>query len=86
MEAIQVIVKRMMVAFFAFGLGVASAFGDGAVGPSECPSDGIDLVAGSSDEGPAVIAEMEGRSWTWLASEGVNLKAFPPVGFLLFLR
>ena len=86
MEAIQVIVKRMMVVIFAFGLGVASAFGDGAVGPSECPSAGIDLVTGSSDEGPAVIEEMEGRSWTWLASEGVDLKAIPPVGFLLFLR
>lgn len=86
MKVTQRVFKRLMTALFAVGVGVLSALGDGASEPSECASDGIDLVAGSSDEGSFVIDAMEGRSWTWLASEGVNLKAIPPVGFLLFLR
>ena len=86
MNVTEVVCKRTAAALFAVGLVVMPAFGDGLIEPSECASDGIDLVAGSSDEDSFAIDTMEGRSWTWLASEGVNLKAFPPVGFLLFLR
>lgn len=78
--------NRLAAVALAVGPFAFAAAGDEPAEPSECPSEGIDLIAGSSSEGPGVIDEMEGRSWTLWASEGVDLKAFPPIGFLIFLK